>query len=381
MVENLIFVCYSIFSACIVVALLNVYWSELMKSPRSVYEWVRRFFNIDTPREREWSLIKTGSVSLLFIAVYIILFCFFSETVSKFPDSLVALIVAFPIAWILWVWRNQDKQRTIEFEELSENTRKLLLLGETITNPATSEPVQRTAFWGLVPFLGNVKNLDFFQQTLHFINAYYRFVYDERKKLNDLESPVKEDQKKAECLKERSESYLEIIYYGLKTMNARVDKIGPLALREMEIECNIGTILTDEFASWNFEKSGISNWSITRRTFSFCSFNSAYFVSQCEFNNCKFIECDFSDTHLFQSKFINCSFLNCNFSEINWEETLFQNCLLEGAVSGIHQCDLADPKIPQGVQEMLTAYRKKNDLPLTLMEAIKKLQSPTDEQR
>lgn len=372
-----------------------------MKSPRSVYEWVRRFFNIDTPREREWSLVKTGSVSLLFIAVYIILFCFFSETVSKFPDSLVALIVAFPIAWILWVWRNQDKQRTIEFEELSENTRKLLLLGETITNPATSEPVQRTAFWGLIPFLGNVKNLDVFQQTLHFINAYYRLVYDERTKLNDkariftekkdkllsvekrqvFESKIKKSKKKAQCLKKRSESYLEIIYYGLKAMNVRVDKIGPFALREMEIGCNIGTILTNEFASWNFEKSTIHNWSITRKTFSSCSFNSASFAYSCEFNNCKFIECDFSDTHLFESRFINCSFQICNFYKINWEETLFQDCKFEGPVFGIYHNTLVDPKIPPSVREMLTAYHQKNDFPPTALEAMKKMQSPTNEQR
>ncbi len=127
MAENLILACYLLFSGCIVVALLNVYWQELVCFPHFAYDCIRGWFKIDTPAEREWSLIKASVISALLIAGYLWWLSKHSAFVSQFPGTLVITVIAIPVAWILWIWRNQDKRETLNNEKVKiEQTEKEL---------------------------------------------------------------------------------------------------------------------------------------------------------------------------------------------------------------------------------------------------------------
>lgn len=374
--EYLILACHSLFCVCIVVALLNVYWKELpmlwkkivclwegicrvVSFPfRGLYHFLRYFFKVDTPAEREWSLIKASVISALLIAGYLWWLSTHSTFVSQFPGTLVITVIAIPVAWILWIWRNQDKRETLNNERTNiDQAEKELGWKEDdrlwnnfferqkiADDKLVPENVRITALYALESYLKRDDKTCFSELTQHFL-------YN--------------------ILKNAEEYYLKNFYnflwgiepmeYGIATRVIQTASkllywanLDSLLMKNKDIlyprliACN-QKLLSNFSRGW-FPYSSFTNvsfcgnWRMTN--LSFCDIIGCSFNSRTVLNYANFTSTFLVSTNAIDTEFKNCNFLNttlggkfqyCSFSGslfvgtkdqgININECFFNNCI------------------------------------------------------
>jgi len=346
MAENLILACYLLFSGCIVVALLNVYWQELVHLPHFVYDCIRGWFKIDTPSEREWSLIKASVISALFIAGYLWWLNTHIAFVSQFPGTLVITVIAIPVAWILWIWRNQDKRETLNNEKVKiEQTEKELGWKEDdrlwnnfferqkIADDKTiPENVRITAIYALEPYLKLDEKTRFSELTKDFL---FNVLQDARRsyqgRLNRflwglilIGANVRD-----EIESTRTRIVTELLYpEGIGSLGHYNEKI----ILYSEMKMNDGKFMAHDYSSLWLPFSlynGVTfggKWA--RADFFRNNFDDCKFAPEA-----KFFIGDFIETRFRSMTAIQTTFSGCNFFYATWQESnCFQECTFESTL-------------------------------------------------
>lgn len=312
------------------------------------------------------AMVRVGFISLILLILYLLLLYYVADSwVRHIPDTTLLAIISVPIAWVLWIWRNHDKQRTIEFGELTENTKNFLQLSETAADDTKPAALRIAAINGLQPFISESEKENFFKLAMSFMNVlnigiaarktpaaikrkdakshleskqiqfenftnnhpsaadwYYGvgagllspsdYAIKEGEeiliKCRELQTEFSRADLELEDLKRVQKCSYEMIYDSLAVIDKPIQKVGPLCLKELNsIDRDWGKIKIKTFFDFDFENAVIKNWNATEKVFKNCYFKNTFFES-CSFINCTFFNCHFEITRFGEECRFKCTF-------------------------------------------------------------------------
>ncbi len=142
------------------VLLLFFLWDLLSSS------WIRFRDWIYEGKNRKTAILVLGFISLLLLFLVVFLFkkIFGNSNGSTIPDTLTVLLISVPVAWGLWVWRNDDKQQDIandvknlDILDRDSSTNHFLKFCEIVCDSQKLPGARAAALYGLNSFLSGKK--------------------------------------------------------------------------------------------------------------------------------------------------------------------------------------------------------------------------------
>jgi len=279
-----------------------------------------------TEFQRNHTIIIAAFFSLFILYVYG--YCKYEGLLTSLiiPESLISIIIAAPVAWVLWIWRNHDKTQNIELLTTKEDFDRFIQLTKIAEDEKEKEGIRSAAIIALLPYLKGEMGTRLHGMSISFLRAL----------LNQLciingPSPAGQTELKIEY-KECFRAAEYIVIEGLKAKwLAPLDGFNFSGMNFNSISLPL------KFSKCFFKETEFSNVIAQRAEFKLCTFDKAQFIGG-NFSNSQFTAffrlatfgggVNFSNCRfMLPSSFQNAAFPCCNFSNSFFDKTTsFKKC-------------------------------------------------------
>lgn len=88
-----------------------------------------------------------------FLSVLFLLLVYYWKVLPEFPESTLTVLMAVPVAWVLWIWRNHDKTTSLNIEVSRNIYDRFISLCELAEDKKKNEGIRSAAIIALSPYL------------------------------------------------------------------------------------------------------------------------------------------------------------------------------------------------------------------------------------